>query len=1206
MQRDPFHISSFSIIVAFVCLALVGLTLLPLLSIREAPSNKLPSLNVSFMMTGSSPRVVEQEVTDKLEETLTRLNGIQNVTSMSGSDGGTIQINFNKSTDMDMARLETSTAIRQIWRQLPKGISYPQIMIQKSDDDAYKPFMTYSVSADRNASDIQRYVNDSIAPRLGQMKGVYSVKSRGTGGRQYLLEYDKEQLHLLGLDIGDIQQAIDSRFSHSSIGLLPIEDSNGNRQWLRTTIAAGGTDTLDLSSITVKIASGRLIPISELVTVTVADKESDTSYRINGLQTLFLDITADEGANQLELSKRVTEHMSCLQKTLPPSYELSLENNSAKDVGKELNNVYVRSGLTVIILLLFIFAVARNIRIVSVICTSLVINIAVALVFYYLFGIEIHVYSLAGITISLNLIIDNIIVMSDHLKHRDNIRIFIPMLAATLTTIGALSIIFFLDEKTRLNLQDFAAVLVVNLTVSLAVALFFVPCMQIYVDRSTKHDGSLRLRLMPILPRLRFAVRFSHFYEKAITLLSRHKKLSFIVLILIFGLPVFLLPQSVQSEGLWGKIYNKTIGSDFYNDNMRSLVDRTLGGTFRLFMNGNGEEGLDEAQEDSVGTTFLVSTKMPNGSTMDMMEASLSKMEAFLSRHHEIRRFTTSINSSRDADIDVTLAKEANDQGLVLSMRDDIIQQALIIGGGSWSVNGPGNMEFTNGVTEPAGDYLAKIYGYNYDRLIAFADEFRDSLETFPRIQDIQIGTQRMMWKDDYAEYDLLIDNPLLASKGITVSDVYDALNQLFGKDTGDMDIMAGGRQVSIRFVPKQMKQYDRWALLNFPIQTKKGTVKLSDIATIRKKQMPPQIYRENQQYCIIVQFKYIGSEDAGQNRLEKEIVKLNKRLPMGYKATMQEYGTWDEEASNKYLLILLVVAIVFVITSILFNSLKQPFAIIMVIPVSFIGVFCIFGSSGIIFGEGGLAAMVLLCGITVNASIYLVNEYNCIRRKRRSISSAKVFTLAWNAKIIPITLTILSTILGFIPFMIGKGKDVFWYALSVGTTAGLIASFIGIFIFLPILIVRPSEKSKKRGKNNDSEIDKKCSKFINKSRILEIIRFGLVGTTAMVIHYAIYYFLLPFMIVNMAFSIGYLLSFICNFFMTSCFTFKVRPSFKRLCRFGISHGINYLLQIALLNAFLALGIGSRCAPIPVYAVSIPINFLLVRFAMLKRNKNNS
>ena len=116
---------------------------------------------------------------------------------------------------------------------------------------------------------------------------------------------------------------------------------------------------------------------------------------------------------------------------------------------------------------------------------------------------------------------------------------------------------------------------------------------------------------------------------------------------------------------------------------------------------------------------------------------------------------------------------------------------------------------------------------------------------------------------------------------------------------------------------------------------------------------------------------------------------------------------------------------------------------------------------------------------------------------------------------------------------------------------------------------------------------------------LYRFMKFGVVGTTAMLIHYGIYYLLMNVMDLNVAFSIGYFVSFLCNYLLTSYFTFGVSPSLTRFLRFGTSHLTNYLLQICLLNVVLYVGVPSVWAPVPVYAVSIPVSFALVRMALL-------
>ena len=115
-------------------------------------------------------------------------------------------------------------------------------------------------------------------------------------------------------------------------------------------------------------------------------------------------------------------------------------------------------------------------------------------------------------------------------------------------------------------------------------------------------------------------------------------------------------------------------------------------------------------------------------------------------------------------------------------------------------------------------------------------------------------------------------------------------------------------------------------------------------------------------------------------------------------------------------------------------------------------------------------------------------------------------------------------------------------------------------------------------------------------SVINEFVRFGIVGVAATATHYGIYYLLQPYINVNIAYTTGYALSFIANFYLTSYFTFGAKPSWKKLMGMGGAHLVNYLLHIVLLNLFLFIGITKTWAPVPVFVIAIPVNFLLVRF----------
>ena len=1048
--------SSFTLIVAFICVALIGLALIPLLPVKLNPSRTLPGFTVQFSMPGTSSRVVEIEATSKLEAMLARIKGIKNIYSTSDNGSGSITIELDKYADIDAVRFEASTIIRQTWPQLPDGVSYPYIRMKRPDENASRPFMSFTLNAPSTPILIQQYADEHIKTRLAQIQGIYKIDLSGATPMEWVLEYDSEQLRRLGITLSDIQQAVSRYYLKEFLGTYNVESSTGGKEWIRLALMPETKDEgFDASRIRVKSAEGKLISLDELVTVSHMEEAPQSYYRINGLNSIYLSITAEETANQLQLSKQVKEEMEAIQKVLPAGYEIHTSYDATEFIHEELNKIYLRTGLTVLILLFFVLIITLNPRYLFLIVVSLSINIAVAVIFYYLFGLEMQLYSLAGITVSLNLVIDNTIVMTDHILHRRNLKAFMSILAATLTTMGALVIIFFLDEKIRLNLQDFAAVVIINLAVSLFVALFFVPALIEKIGlkkRKRRRTQSRFFLLRASLPR-RITVYFTSFYGWMIRKLCRWRVAVCILLILLFGLPVFMLPDKVEGEGRATEWYNKTLGSSTYKEKIKPIVDKALGGSLRLFIQKVYNGSYFTRNEEVV---LYVYANLPNGSTLEQMNELIKKMEIYLSQFKEIKQFQTSVYNARRGNINIYFTKEHQNSGFPYTLKANIISKALQLGGGSWGVYGLQDQGFSNDVREGAGSFQVKMYGYNYDELYEWAEKLKAKLLTHRRIKEVIINSYFSYWKDDYQEFYFNLNRERMAQENINANILFSTIRPIYGKNMEIGSVVAENGSEKIKLSSKQSQEYDIWAMQYFPYGTDNKQYKLSELATMEKGQMPQQVAKENQQYRLCLQYEYIGSGEQGNKILKRDLEEFNKELPMGYTAQSErESWGWGKKDNKQYLLLLVVIAIIFFTTSILFNSLKQPLAIIFIIPVSYIGVFLTFYWFKLNFDQGGFASFVLLCGITVNASIYILNEYNAIRRRHPRMSALRAYTKAWNAKILPIFLTVVSTILGFIPFMVGTDKEAFWFPLAAGTIGGLVMSIIGIFFFLPVFVLK-------------------------------------------------------------------------------------------------------------------------------------------------------
>lgn len=1058
-MSNPRNLSSFTLIVTFVCLSLIGVVLVPLLPVKLAPSRTLPGLTVSFSMPGNSSRVIEAEVTSKLEAMMARVKGIRKVNSTSDNGSGSISLELDKHADIDVTRFEVSTIIRQTWPQLPEGVSYPQISTRRSDDKASRPFITYTLNAPANPILIQQYAEENIKPVLGQLKGIYKVELNGATPMEWQLEYDSDQLSRLGITLQAVQRAINRHYEKEFLGICSIEKGAEGREWIRLVRTSTEKEMeFEPGAIQLQAEDGTMVTLDKLIKVRHVEERPQSYYRINGLNSVYLYITAEETANQLNLSGEVKHLMGELQQKMPPGYEVHISYDATEYIQKELDKIYFRTGLTVLILLLFVALITRNLRYLFLIVTSLAVNISVAVILYYAFGLEMQLYSLAGITISLNLVIDNTIVMTDHILHRRNLKAFVSVLAATLTTIGALVIIFFLDEKIRLNLQDFAAVVIINLAVSLFVALFFVPSMIDKIGLEKKKRRKRRRFLLRPTFMKRLTVYFTRFYQGVIYYLCRFRVIACLLLLLGFGLPVFMLPEKMEGEGKWVEYYNKVFDNPTFKDKVKPVINKALGGSLRLFAEKVYEGSYFNRDEGEV--VLSVYATLPNGSTLEQMNVLIKRMETYLSDFKEIRQFQTYIYNARQANIQIYFTKENQRSGFPYTLKANIISKALTLGGGSWSVYGLQDQGFSNDVRESAGSFRVKLYGYNYDELSYWTEQLKEKLLLHRRIKEVTVNSEFSWWKDDYSEFYLDLDRLRMAKEHITATQLFAALRPVFGRDIYCGNVLFDSQTEQLKLSSVQGQRYDVWGLVNIPFFIDGRSYKLADFATVRKGQSPQKVAKENQQYRLCLQYEYIGSSEQGKKLLKKDLEEFNKILPMGYTAeNEQDYWSWNKKDNKQYALLLIVIAIIFFTAAILFNSLKQPLAIIFVIPISYIGVFLTFYLFGLNFDQGGFASFVLLCGITVNASIYILNEYNAIRKRYPLLLPVRAFTKAWNSKILPIFLTVVSTILGFIPFMVGDGKEAFWFPLAAGTIGGLVMSILGIFLFLPIFSLKKQKR---------------------------------------------------------------------------------------------------------------------------------------------------
>ena len=1049
----------------------IGAGVVPLLSLQHTPIERSQNVSVSFTWPNASAKVIEQEVTSKIEGLLAGIRGVQRITSSSSKGRGVVSLAFKKGVDMGAVRFEISSLIRQVYPKLPDGVSYPLISLSTMGDRP-QAILVYTFNADLSPMEIQRYVERHIISKLSRIEGVNSANLTGANSFYYEVAYNPDKMRAYGIMAADIQSALQQRYGAErvlgSVVVEAAENAEASGQQVLVKLESGGQLT-DFEQILIKTVAGRHIYLREIAQVSYKEEKPSFYFRVNGLNTINMTVYPERGVNTLTLVRQIKEVMRQIEREYPPNFTSLLRSDSSKNIVKELNKIFYRTALSVLILLTFVFVMTRSLRYLGITALTLLANVLISFIFFYLFKVDIHIYSMAGVTVSLGMVIDASIIMIDHYGYHRNKKAFYSVMTAMLTTVGALIIVFFLPERTKLMLLDFSKVIIINLLVSLVIAWFFVP---VLVDRFPIRGVSRQTSPRSLARRFRWKKRqvaFSRRYEGFILFSRRWRWALLLAGILGFGLPIQFLPTSLKDEkgkakeqGLAGT-YNKTIGGEWYQSKGKAVLEPALGGTLRLFTKNKSSFGYRDPSRLSI----FIRAHMPEGSTVEQMNAVMRSMENYISQYDEVDMFETSVQA-RSATMTVTFKKQYEHSSFPLQLREEIIYQAIRFGAATWTITGIVEQSFNNNLF--AGEFYGHqilFTGYNYDKLFELASATADRLRQNRRVSRALVySTDAFSRAESGHEYYIHYNQERIAYNQWSLRNYYNYLRQQL-LDIPAAVVYEEGNRVEIKLVSDQKDAFDVWHVEHDLLDIHGRQMKLSELGTIDRRRTGNNIYKENQQYHLRLGFDFVGTHTLATRLLNDELDALKASLPVGYKAQRPDFGGWwNASDSKQYWLLFLIIVVIYFMCSILFESLRQPFVIISLIPLSFIGVFLVFYLFGFYFDQGGFASMILLCGIVVNSGIYFINEYNLTVRGRPDASgdlfpmagfnrkkAVRMYVKAFNHKIMPVSLTILSTILGLIPFLLEGPKEVFWFPFAVGAMGGMLFSFVVLFVYLPAFL---------------------------------------------------------------------------------------------------------------------------------------------------------
>lgn len=1015
---------SFSILLVLCVLMVVGGALVPQLDISNKPRPEQgKTLTISYRWKNASAKVVEQNVTSRIEALVSSVRGVEKVSSVSRFGSGRITVELKPKADVSATKFEIASILRQIRGKLPEGVSYPtvsggEVSTVLGDDNEVKLILTYMLNADMSGEQMRQIAERETKHAVERIEGVHHVDITGTTAHYMEVEYDAEQLAVYGIGSSDIIDA--------------IRNFSGREDIVGEVSAEGGRVTIPLllsskeerrrfEQMPLKNIGGKIVYLNNLATCNIRERKPGSYYRVNGMNTIYVNVYADKDANVVSVSDRVKSVMETSATTLHPS----LSYDRAEEQMKEFRTLVARSSLTLAILLVFVWMCGGfRWRYLAVISISLLANILIAVMFYWLADIRLHPFSMAGITVSLGIIIDSAIVMADHYAYYRDRRAFTGILAAMMTTVGALVIVFWLPDYLRHDLKDFSVVVMINLLVAVAVALFFTPALVAQFG-VTRRKTFLKRNL-----HTRFVVWFSRLYSC----------------------------YAAMGQRRWARCALLLVFTVMFAGSLKLFTDSLDSNTFR---------------QKEKETKLYVRAQMPLGGSVHELNGKVREVEALLSQYKEIKRFETVVRPNGAA-IVVEFKDEALAAGFPFLLESRVIGKVITIGGADWATSGVSERGFSNSLNLQYRANRIEIAGYDYERLYRFAEDMVEEMRKNRRVTDLAIVTPGHEEQED--EFFMSYDRSMMAADSVSAHDVHSSLQSLLA-DREAEKIDVGGKMMDVTVHPTAVNSFDLWQMENSYVTAGGRQVRPSGFMDISRRKAKNIIPRDNQEYVLRVAFNVLGSYTYTDRYIKSITEKFNSTFPVGFRCLNKTSGAYEDDGTQ-YWLIGLVAVIVFFILAILFESLRQSLAITLLIPVSFIGLFITYHVTGVPFGTGGFAAMVLLAGLTVNAGIYIVCQYNIIvrqhgfsnrqcdipvrRHETRKQQGVRWFVTAFNHKIVPIMLTVLSTVIGMIPFLLdGPEEQPFWFSLAVGTIGGLSLSVIPLVLFLPLVMLLSGNKKR-------------------------------------------------------------------------------------------------------------------------------------------------
>lgn len=1016
------------VIVVLALMIIGGLFSYSQLSYELIPKMEIKVVTVATVYPGASPAEVESTVSRKVEDAVSKLEGVKKIMSKSYESLSVVIVEFNNDADVDYALNDAQRKINAIRSELPEDIDEPSLTQFSLDD---MPIVTMGVTANLTEGELYDLIDQRIQPELSRIPGVAQVNIIGGQEREIRINLDQNKLQGYGLSIPQVQQVI-------AMSNLDFPTGNLKTRENSTLIRLSGkiTSVDQLRNLTISSKNGQNIRLSDIAEVQDTQKEVDKIARINQENTIMLQVIKQTEANAVEVSELVQAKIATVQEQYKDrNVQLQIANDTSiftlEAANAVIKDLIIAIGLVAFVMLFFLHSFRNAVIVMVAIPTSLIATF----IGIYLLGYSLNLMSLLGMSLVVGILVDDAIVVIENIhRHmemgKNKVRAAYDgakEIGFTVVAITMVIVVVFLPIALSTGMvsniiKQFAMVVVIATLLSLLVSFSVVPWLfsrygRLDVISNKSFFGKIIHKFEEGL------TWFTHFVERILRWSLVNKIKTFVITFLLFASAIAMVAGGY-------------IGSDFFPGNDKS--------------------------------EFLVQIEMPKDVSIEETNFMTQKAEKFLAKKPEITRMITSVgqvsggmgamqNTNYKSEINVKLIdkREIGEPTKVYAARLKRELEKELVGAKITTVP----VGFMGAEEAPL---QLTVIGPTQEDVMKYANDAMETLRKIDGASEIKLSVE-----EGNPEIAVSVDRDKMASLGLNVATVGQTLRTAFSGNT-DNKFRTGNNEYDINIILDEAYRTSIDNVRNIEFTNPEGQkVQLSQFADISYSSGPALLERYDRSPSVTVQAQVVGRTTGGVAQ-EWEAKLKDVKKPAGVSWV---WGGNMENQSEGFgtlgIALLAAIMLVYMIMVVLYDDFVKPFIVLFSIPLSFIGALWALGLTNNSLNIFTILGIIMLIGLVAKNAILLVDFANVRHNHGETIENALI--QANKARLRPILMTTIAMVFGMLPIALATGGAAEMNnGLAIVIIGGLLSSLFLTLIIVPVvylIVVRIEDRFMKHDK---------------------------------------------------------------------------------------------------------------------------------------------